>query len=131
MTLLFAVFNSYRHFYRLRIRNSLIVIFYVLAINQLIFRITESSYAIVCPTEDMYAYNDTTWSVVVRSIAQILLCGLDVCIVVTMYQVTNSLRLVLGTISIEEAKQKQRTVFMIASLYLILFSGCVVAIYST
>ena len=104
MTLLFAVFNSYRHFYRLRIRNSLIVIFYVLAINQLIFRITESSYAIVCPTEDMYAYNDTTWSVVVRSIAQILLCGLDVCIVVTMYQVTNSLRLVLGTISIEEAK---------------------------
>ena len=131
MTLLFAVFNSYRHFYRLRIRNSLIVIFYVLAINQLIFRITESSYAIVCPTEDMYAYNDTTWSVVVRSIAQILLCGLDVCIVVTMYQVTNSLRLVLGTISIEEAKQKQRTVFLLASLYLILFSGCVVAIYST
>ena len=79
----------------------------------------------------MYAYNDTTWSVVVRSIAQILLCGLDVCIVVTMYQVTNSLRLVLGTISIEEAKQKQRTVFLLASLYLILFSGCVVAIYST
>ena len=55
----------------------------------------------------MYEYNDTTWAVIVRSIAQCFLCCLDVCIVVTMYQVTNSLRLVLGNISIEKAKQKR------------------------
>lgn len=107
LTLLFALFNSYRHFYKLKIKNTLIVIFYVVAISELVFRIIESSYAIICPREDMYEYNDTTWAVIVRSIAQCFLCCLDVCIVVTMYQVTNSLRLVLGNISIEKAKQKR------------------------
>ena len=69
LTLLFAIINSYRHFCRLKIKNPLIVIFYVVAINQLIFRIIESSYAIICPTADMYEYNDTTWVVVVRTIS--------------------------------------------------------------
>ena len=130
-TLLFAIINSYRHFCRLKIKNPLIVIFYVVAINQLIFRIIESSYAIICPTADMYEYNDTTWVVVMRTIAQCFLCGLDVCIVVTMYQVTNSLRLMLGNISICDARQQRHTVYWIAAIYLFLFCTCVVTIFST
>ena len=59
------------------------------------------------------------------------MCALDVLVVVTMFQIASSLKLILNEIDIDEAKKKRRIAYILGIIYMALFCGFVVVIYSS
>ena len=104
-TFLFAIYNTFRHFHRLKITNALIWLFYIFTFCEVIARIIECTYAIMCPRDNMFNFDSTSasWAVECRSIAQCALCALDVLIVVTMQHISSSIKLMLNEIDIKQA----------------------------
>ena len=57
------------------------------------------------------------------------MCALDVLVVVTMFQIASSLKLILNEIDVNEAKKKRRIAYILGAIYMILFCGFILVIY--
>ena len=76
-----------------------------------------------------YSKLNSSWAVKCRSAAQCALCALDVVVVVTMFHLSGSLKLVLNEIDIEKAKFQRRLAYTFGILYVVLFIVVILAIY--
>ena len=85
-TLAFALFNTGAHLIRLKIRKTLILLFYLSTYCLMCFRLIETTETIFKPSINKFDYNGkTSIGDMFRSAAECALVSLGFLIVVTMY----------------------------------------------
>ena len=102
-TLVFAIYNTITYLIPLKITKSLILIFYLLTYCLMIFRLIDTSETIMEPEQNKFDYEigNTSIGVIFRSASECVLVGLGFLIVVTMYQLACSVKLVRSKITVE------------------------------
>ena len=89
---MFAVYNTWAHLVRLKIKKHLILLFYFLTYCLMILRLVDTISTIIEPRKDKFDYHSIyeNIGVIVRSAAECVLVALGSLMVVTMYQLACS-----------------------------------------
>ena len=99
-TLIFAIYNTWAHLIRLKIKKHLILLFYFLTYFLMVLRLIDTITTILWPRLDKFDYHNhmANIGVIVRSAAECVLVALGALMVVTMYQLACSVQLVISKI---------------------------------
>ena len=130
-TLAFAIYNTGAHLIRLKIKRTLILLFYLLTYCLMSFRLVDTAETIFKPTLNKFDYNTHKASIgnYFRSASECALVGLGFLIVATMYQLSCSLQLVVNVMTVEQVNFRRNVVYILCTIATLAFTSLVTAIY--
>ena len=120
LNLIFIAHNIYKYVFGLRMKQTLIVTFYILIFVGTLCRIAEFCARAFHPEHGFYPKEDT-FILYINSFALTLMICVELTLILTMHRLQLGLKLITGKITHQEVKRKECVAWLITAAFLFIY----------